>query len=96
MITVKGIVGEYYGIEYEVECDFQPYERMTRDYPGAEEEIIPCLPITLIRNNGEEVECWNEILFGQIENKIYDDAKRMKEEYEMERASYIMDNDYFD
>lgn len=96
MITVTGIIGEYYGIDYMVECDFQPYERMTRDYPGAEEEIIPTMPFILIRNNGEEVECWNEHLFAQIENQIYDDARKMKEEYEMERAAYIMDNDYFD
>lgn len=73
MVEIKGIIGE--NTEYRVECDYSPAEPTTYWSPGYDEELEPYFPIYLIREDGSEVECHNELLMAKIENQKWDDLE---------------------
>ena len=87
-MEIKGIVGLESGIEFVAECDFQPAERMTRDYPGCDAELEINLPIILVRRNGEEVDCWNEHILNLIEQDKWELLEQLKMDYEADRADF--------
>ena len=72
-------------IEIRVVAYASPAEAMTRDYPGCEADL-EIEQIFLVHSNGEEVECENEIIRGEIEDKKYElldeVAEAMQGEYD--------------
>lgn len=73
-------------IEIEIEFDYQPYEPMTRHYPGCNEDIEFC-GFTVV-DTGAEIEIIDENLLDDLKVEI---LEWIKEESEMQKYGYLLD-----
>ena len=74
-------------IEIKVVAYASPEERMTSTYPGCPADI-EIEQIFLVHSNGEEVECFNEIIRGEIEDKKYELLDEYAEEMQGDYDDY--------
>jgi hypothetical protein len=79
-------------IDIEIEFDYQPYESMTRHYPGCNEDAEIC-GITLLAVDGEmvelsEIEIIDDDLLESLRIQI---LEYVAEESEMAQYGYLLD-----
>ena len=71
-------------IDIQIEFDYQPYEPMTRHYPGCSEVVDFCG----FTNNGAEIEIIDDDLLDQLRIQI---LEHIAEEKEMSQYGYMLD-----
>lgn len=90
-----GFDNGYEELEVEIDFDYEPYEPMTRHYPGSPEGVI-INAIYVVTDEGLSEICLipNRIVEEQLENAILEEIHEAKAEFEIEQAGYGYMLDY--
>lgn len=91
--VTDGFDNGYEELEIEVDFDYEPYEPMTRHYPGAPEAVI-INAIYVVTDEGLSEICLipNRVVEEQLENDILNEIHEAKAEAEVDRAyGYLME-----